>query len=63
MLTRRSRSEYLEMPGLALTLRQAQRLWALDAHTCRSVLELLSESKFLRRTHQGRYVCATSATP
>src|SRR5688572_20900769 len=27
-------SEYLEMPGLRLTRRQAQRLWGLDEETC-----------------------------
>jgi hypothetical protein len=28
---RRIRGEYLEMPGLCLTLAQAQRLWGLEA--------------------------------
>ena len=29
-MLRQVRSEYLEMPGLRLTRRQAQRLWGLD---------------------------------
>lgn len=48
-------AEYREMPGLALTLAQAQRLWNLDAATCESVLEQLTRSGVLRRTRDGRY--------
>ncbi len=51
----RIRGEYLEMPGLRLTAEQAQRLWALDLHTCRSLLEALVEAKFLGRTRDGKY--------
>ena len=29
-LTRRAQAEYREMPGLSLTLAQAQRLWGID---------------------------------
>ena len=47
---RRIRSEYLEMPGLRLTRRQAQRLWGLDEHTCAQLLDSLIEAKFLCRT-------------
>lgn len=49
------RAEYREMPGLALTLAQAQRLWNLDVETCESVLEHLRLSGVLRRTRAGRY--------
>ena len=45
---RRIRSEYLEMPGLCLTLKQAQRLWGLDEETCREAMQLLVDTKFLR---------------
>ncbi len=48
-MLRRIRSEYLEMPGLCLTLKQAQRLWALDEETCREAIQLLVEAKFLCR--------------
>jgi hypothetical protein len=44
---RRIRSEYLEMPGLCLTLKQAQRLWSLDEETCREAIQLLVEARFL----------------
>ena len=40
-LTRRVRAEYSEMPGLCLTLSQAQRLWAVDRQTCEAVFRAL----------------------
>ena len=47
--------EYLEMPGLRLTLRQAQRLWGLDEPTCRLILNELLQAGFLRQTYDGRF--------
>jgi len=46
-MLRRIRSEYLEMPGLCLTLKQAQRLWGLNEATCREAMQLLVDTKFL----------------
>jgi len=46
-MLRRIRCEYLEMPGLCLTLKQAQRLWGLDEPTCREAMQLLVDTKFL----------------
>lgn len=54
----RIRAEYLEMPGLSLTLSQAQRLWGLGPDTCRIVLESLVGAKFLTTTRRGCYVRA-----
>ncbi len=50
------RGEYLEMPGLRLTKRQAQRLWALDITTCDELLGTLESAQFLRRTEKGEYM-------
>ena len=50
------RAEYLEMPGLCLTMPQVQRLWGLDPITSESLLATLVEAKFLRRTGQNAYV-------
>jgi len=50
--------EFREMPGLCLTRAQAQRLWGLDASTCRAVLRTLVDSGFLRMTTNGMYVSA-----
>ena len=52
----RIRGEYLEMPGLMLTLSQAQRLWGLDRAVCEKALEALEEGHFLRRTIGGAFV-------
>ena len=50
------RGEYREMPGLALTLLEAQRLWGLDRDTCHSLLDELTREHFLRRTSRAQYV-------
>ena len=55
-LLRRIRSEFLEMPGLKLTLSQAVRLWGVDERTCEAVIDRLTESKFLARTRDGAIV-------
>ena len=52
------RAEYLEIPGLSLTMQQVQRLWGLDLVTSEAVLAALVEVKFLRRTGHGGYVRA-----
>ena len=49
----RVRSEFLEMPGLRLTIRQAARLWGLEAAACEHVIEVLVRSEFLRRIPDG----------
>jgi hypothetical protein len=43
----RVRAEFIEMPGLTLTVAQAQRLWGLDRSTCEWVIDKLTESGFL----------------
>ena len=55
-LLARVQSEYREMPGLTLTVSQAERLWRLDPSTCALVLRLLSERRVLRRSTSGRYL-------
>ena len=52
----RIRAEYLDLPGLSLTARQAQRLWSLDSETCQRVLDMMIRDNFLRRTPQAQYV-------
>jgi len=59
-LLTRIRSEYMEMPGLRLTLLQARRLWTIDALTCASALAALETAGFLARTRDGAYVLANS---
>ena len=58
-LSRRVYGEYLEMPGLQLTLSQACRLWNTNAVTGQQVLDALVASSFLRRSGE-RYLRASS---
>ena len=55
-LVSRVRAEYLEMPGLKLTLPQACRLWQLDANTCQAILKRLVDERFLHCTAEGSYM-------
>ena len=55
---RRAQAEFLEMPGLHLTERQAARLWAFDEGLCRAVLAHLVEMRFLVRTRHSAFARA-----
>jgi Fic family protein len=57
-LTRRIQREYAELPGLSITLGQAQRLLATDETTCTAVFRTLIKRGVLRRTSEGQYVRA-----
>jgi hypothetical protein len=46
----RVRGEFVEMPGLELTLAQAVRLWTLGADDCRYVIDALVDAGFLKWT-------------
>jgi hypothetical protein len=59
-LARRVRGEYLEMPGLALTLGQAQRMWNLHRGDCERLLGDLVDAGFLACTPLGMFVRADS---
>jgi hypothetical protein len=45
--------EFLEMPGLNVTIAQACRLWCLDRPRCLRVLDTLLGSGFLRRSGES----------
>ena len=55
-LLNRVRGEFIEMPGLQLTLPQAARLWGMDQYACQSVIDALVEASFLRWTPRGTIV-------
>jgi DNA-binding IclR family transcriptional regulator len=55
MLLSRIRSEFLEMPGLKLTVRQAARLWGLERATSERLLARLADAGFLWRSRDGAY--------
>jgi len=58
LMLHRIRGEFLEMPGLRLTLEQAARLWHMDAAACATALTRLVGDRFLMRTRGGAYVRA-----
>jgi hypothetical protein len=55
----RIRAEYLEMPGLRLTHRQAQRLCGVEGTLCQMVLDALVDTNFLCLKPNGLYVRVT----
>jgi hypothetical protein len=61
-LLRRVHGEFMEMPGLRLTLAQACRLWNVDAATSRDVLNQLVNEQFLRLSGP-HYVRAAAGKP
>ena len=57
-LVERVVAEYREMPGLALTIEQARRLWGCDAATCQRVVDALVARHVLRWSRDRRLVRA-----
>ena len=57
-LMSRIRSEFLEMPGLKLTVQQAARLWGLERATSERLLARLADAGFLWRSRDGAYTRA-----
>lgn len=56
----RIRAEYLEMPGMSLTIEQAQRLCGVEGGgVCERVLDELVKTKFLWQAVDGRYMRLT----
>ncbi len=49
------RAEYLEMPGLKLTVQQAARLWNVGVAESERVLGELAEGGLLHRDRSGAY--------
>ena len=54
-MLRRICAEYVEMPGLRLSRKQAQRLWGLDEEACGQILEFLVKTGFLRLAAPDTY--------
>ena len=57
-MLRRIRGEYREMPGHALSVRQAERMWNLPHAECERLLRELVDAGFLLRTEVGLFVRA-----
>ena len=59
----RIRAEFLEMPGLQLTIDQVHRLCGVERAVCSEVLALLVDQEFLYRKTDGRYSRVTADAP
>jgi DNA-binding transcriptional regulator YhcF (GntR family) len=55
-LVTRIGAEYREMPGLRLSLKQAARLWQVDAATCETALTELVRQGLVFRTADGSFI-------
>jgi hypothetical protein len=55
---RRAQAEFLEMPGLKLTVAQAARLWHFDSALRTAVLSRLVEQRFLVETRNRAFARA-----
>jgi len=51
----RIRAEYVEMPGLALTVAQAARFWSLNPSALEQLFSILVDDGFLLRDKTGAY--------
>jgi hypothetical protein len=54
-LVERLRAEYVEMPGMSLTLDQVVRLCGIERAACQRVLAALVNAQFLALTADGVY--------
>jgi hypothetical protein len=61
LLVARVRAEYIEMPGLRVTLAQACRLWQVDTATCERLLDHLVREGFLCTTERGFNIASQDA--
>jgi hypothetical protein len=59
VLLARIRAEYLEMPGLRLTIPQVQRLCGGELTACEEVLDRLVKERFLYHQADGTYARLT----
>jgi hypothetical protein len=54
----RAQAEFLEMPGLQLTVAQAAKLWHFDSALCTAILSRLVKQRFLIETRNRSFVRA-----
>ena len=54
-LVLRMQGDFLETPGLTLTLRDAQQRFGADEITCEALLTAMVDAAVLTKTHEGVY--------
>ena len=53
VMAERVRAEFEEMPGMTLTMPQASRLFGLEHEVCRTIVDRLVTTAYLKWTHSG----------
>ena len=53
VVAERVRAEFEEMPGMTLTMPQASRLFGIEHEVCRTIVERLVTTSYLRWTQTG----------
>jgi hypothetical protein len=56
----RIHSEFVEMPGLSLTLHQATRMFGIPADVTSRILVRLADAQLLKQTRDGQFVLRTN---
>ena len=59
----RLRNEFLEMPGLTMSVPQVARMLGLRSEHAAAILEMLASERFLAQTPNGLYHRATVIHP
>jgi hypothetical protein len=57
----RLKGVFLEVPGTAITSREAGRLTGLDESMCAALLGALEQARFLCRSRTGRFLLRTDS--
>ena len=58
-VTKRVQAEFEEMPGMTLTMPQASRLFGIEREVCRTIVERLVTTSYLKWTNSGAVTRAT----
>jgi hypothetical protein len=53
VVAERVRAEFEEMPGMTLTMPQASRLFGLERDVCKTIVDRLVTTSYLRWTQTG----------
>ena len=59
LVTKRVQAEFAEMPGMTLTMPQASRLFGIEREVCKTIVERLVTTSYLKWTHSGAVTRAT----
>lgn len=62
-LIARTRGEYMEMPGLRLSVTEASRLWGFEKDLAETILRALVDDGFLKFAADGKFGRSADSPP